>query len=222
LKEVSFALHEGDALGVIGRNGSGKSTLLSVTAGILLPTCGRVKVEGRLAALMGVGVGFSMRLSGIENAYLYGSLLGIRRAEISRRLEEILDFAELGEFKDAPARTYSSGMLSRLGFSVAINLSPDILLIDEVLAVGDIAFQQKCMEKMEALRGRVGIFMLVTHSPAMVKRWCTKALWLDGGRVRAFGPAAEVAENYTQEMGLTAGAAAGLDTAAPQPDVVMT
>src|SRR4026209_1184712 len=185
LTDVSFIVQKGSTYGVIGRNGSGKSTALKLVAGITKPTSGTVRVEGRISALIELGAGFHPEMSGRENVYINGIMLGLTKREVHERFDEIVDFAELREFIDAPVKTYSSGMYMRLGFAVAIHVNPDVLLIDEVLAVGDEGFTHKCLDKFAELRRLGKTILLVTHSLGLVERFCDQALWLDHGRAQA-------------------------------------
>jgi ABC-type polysaccharide/polyol phosphate transport system ATPase subunit len=187
LKDVSFTVAAGRTYGVIGRNGSGKSTLLKIVAGIAKPTSGCVRVNGRISALIELGAGFHPEISGRENVFINGIMLGLSKREIARRFDDIVEFAELKDFIDAPVKTYSSGMYMRLGFAVAIHVDPDVLLVDEVLAVGDEAFTHKCLDKFGELRRRGKTILLVTHSLGLVERFCDEALWLDNGQIRATG-----------------------------------
>src|SRR5258705_459179 len=187
LKGVSFDVSRGKTFGIVGRNGSGKSTMLKLIAGIGKPTSGTIRVDGRVSALIELGAGFHPEISGRENVYINGLMLGLGRREIARRFDEIVRFAEIEEFIDAPVKTYSSGMYMRLGFAVAINVDPDVLLVDEVLAVGDEAFTHKCLDKFAELRRRGRTVLLVTHSLDLVTRFCDEALWLDAGVARAQG-----------------------------------
>jgi lipopolysaccharide transport system ATP-binding protein len=200
LHHVDLAVEESRMLGVIGRNGSGKSTLLKIIGGIYRPDSGSVRVKGRVGALIELGAGFHPEFTGRENIIINGILLGLSRVEVLRRLEEIVRFADLGPFIDERARTYSSGMYVRLGFSVAVHLDPDIILIDEVLAVGDEAFGKKCAERITDFKQRGKTMVLVTHDPLAVERWCDQALWLDQGVVRAIGSPPEVLERYHQAL----------------------
>ena len=196
LRDVSFSVARGECFGIIGRNGSGKSTLLRVIARVLRPTAGRIWVRGRVAPLLELGAGFHGELTGRENVFLNGTLLGHPRAEVARRLDWIVSFAELWDFIDAPLRTYSTGMVARLAFATATAWEPEILLVDEILAVGDEAFRRKCRERMEGfLRGGTTI-VLVSHDMQLVRELCQRALWLDGGRARALGPSAAVTAEY--------------------------
>lgn len=198
LKDVSFTVPEGTVLGIIGPNGAGKSTLLRLIAGIYRPTTGRIVVNGRLSALLNLGLGFHPELTGRENIIIGGLAMGLSRREIMRRLDEIVAFAELEEFIDAPVRTYSSGMYMRLAFSVAVNVDPDILLLDEVLAVGDAHFAEKSRARMEEFKEGGKTILLVTHDLATVESWCHEALWLEGGKVRALGEPKEVVASYLE------------------------
>jgi ABC-type polysaccharide/polyol phosphate transport system ATPase subunit len=196
LKDVSFTVAAGRTCGVIGRNGSGKSTALKLVAGITKPTSGSVKVNGRISALIELGAGFHPEISGRENVFINGIMLGLSRREIARRFDEIVDFAELRDFIEAPVKTYSSGMYMRLGFAVAIHVDPDVLLVDEVLAVGDEGFTHKCLDKFGEFR-RIGkTILLVTHSLALVERFCDEAIWLDEGQVRSQGDPKRVVDAY--------------------------
>jgi ABC-type polysaccharide/polyol phosphate transport system ATPase subunit len=196
LKDVSFRVPKGSAFGVIGRNGSGKSTALKVVAGITKPTTGAVRVDGRVSALIELGAGFHPEISGRENVFINGIMLGLSKREIERRFDDIVDFAELRDFIDAPVKTYSSGMYMRLGFAVAINVNPDVLLVDEVLAVGDEAFTHKCLDKFRDFRRRGKTILLVTHMLSLVERLCDEAVWLDGGEKRADGDSKRVVDAY--------------------------
>jgi ABC-type polysaccharide/polyol phosphate transport system ATPase subunit len=196
LENVSFSVDEGKTFGIIGRNGSGKSTLLKLVAGIAKPTRGTVVVNGRISALIELGAGFHPEISGRENVFINGIMLGLSKREIARRFDEIVSFAELEQFIDAPVKTYSSGMYMRLGFAVAIHVDPDVLLVDEVLAVGDEGFTHKCLDKFADFRRRGKTILLVTHSLGMVERFCDEALWLDGGRVRGAGDPRRVVGAY--------------------------
>ena len=187
LRDVSFTVDAGRTFGIIGRNGSGKSTMLKLIAGIGKPTRGQVRVNGRVSALIELGAGFHPEISGRENVFINGMMLGLSRRTIAERFDEIVAFAELESFIDAPVKTYSSGMYMRLGFAVAINVDPDVLLVDEVLAVGDQAFTNKCLDKFDELRRDGRTIVLVTHSLDMVTRFCEEALWLDHGKVRSQG-----------------------------------
>lgn len=200
LKEINLAVPRGTTMGLIGRNGSGKSTLLKVVSRILHPTQGGVAVNGRVSTLLELGAGFHPDFTGLENIYLNASILGLSRKETSRRLEQIVEFAELGDFIDNPIRNYSSGMYVRLGFAVAVHVEPDILLVDEVLAVGDLAFQEKCLNRIQAMQERGVTIVLVSHSPKQVEDLCNYAVWLDQGQICREGPAAEVAGAYTAFM----------------------
>ena len=186
----------GRTCGVIGRNGSGKSTALKLVAGITKPTSGTVAVEGRISALIELGAGFHPEISGRENVFINGIMLGLSRREIERRFDEIVEFAELREFIDAPVKTYSSGMYMRLGFAVAIHVDPDVLLVDEVLAVGDEGFTHKCLDKFAEFRRTGKTILLVTHSLGLVERFCDEALWLDEGQLRSQGDPKRVVDAY--------------------------
>jgi ABC-type polysaccharide/polyol phosphate transport system ATPase subunit len=200
LKDVSFDVPKGKTLGVIGRNGSGKSTLLKLIAGIGKPTSGSIRVDGRVSALIELGAGFHPEISGRDNVFINGMMLGLTKREIVRRFDEIVAFAELEDFIDAPVKTYSSGMYVRLGFAVAIHVDPDVLLVDEVLAVGDQAFTQKCLDKFAELRRRGRTVLLVTHSLDLVTRFCEQALWLDAGTMRAHGDPKRVIDAYLADI----------------------
>jgi len=196
LKGVSFDVAKGRTYGIIGRNGSGKSTMLKCVAGISRPTRGTVTVNGRISALIELGAGFHPEISGRENVFINGIMLGLSKKEITRRFDEIVRFAELEDFIDAPVKTYSSGMYMRLGFAVAIHVDPDVLLVDEVLAVGDEGFTHKCLDKFGEFRRRGKTILLVTHSLGLVERFCDEALWLEGGKVRATGDPRRVVGAY--------------------------
>jgi len=197
---VSFDIAQGTTFGIVGRNGSGKSTMLKLIAGIGKPTSGTVRVNGRVSALIELGAGFHPEISGRENVYINGLMLGLSRREITNRFDEIVRFAELEDFIDAPVKTYSSGMYMRLGFAVAINVDPDVLLVDEVLAVGDESFTHKCLDKFAEFRRRGRTVLLVTHSLDLVTRFCDEALWLDGGVAKLKGDPKRVIDAYLMDV----------------------
>jgi len=196
LKDVSFTVKHGETVGVIGRNGSGKSTLLQVLCGILRPTAGEVAVNGRVSALLELGAGFHPEFSGRENVYMNGAIMGLSRKEVDFRFQEIADFAEIGSFIEQPVRTYSSGMFVRLAFACAVNIAPDILIVDEALAVGDAHFQQKCKRKIMEFRENGGSMLLVSHDMESVKALCDSAILLDKGAVVESGDPARVVDRY--------------------------
>ena len=200
LDRVDLQANDGEILGIIGRNGAGKSTLLKVISRVLIPTEGRVRIRGRVSPLLELGAGFHPELTGRENIFLNGTLLGHTRRDIEAHLPEIIEFAELGAFIDSPLRTYSSGMIARLGFSVATTWKPEILILDEILAVGDEAFQHKCQIRMEQFKGHGTTTLLVTHDSATVETLCSRAVWLENGQVKAIGPSREVLSMYRQSQ----------------------
>jgi ABC-type polysaccharide/polyol phosphate transport system ATPase subunit len=202
LRDVSLDVCPGDCLGLIGANGAGKSTLFSVLSGIYGPTEGRVEIRGRLQALIALGAGFHPMLSGRENIYINAAILGLTTRETDRVLDRIIEFSELGEFADAPVKTYSSGMLVRLGFSVAAHLDPDVMLIDEVLAVGDAAFQRKCMEFSRRLAASGKTIVLVAHNMLYIQSMCNRVVWLDHGKIVEDGPTHAVVDGYKRFMTL--------------------
>ena len=227
LTDVSFSVPKGSTYGVMGRNGSGKSTALKLVAGITKPTSGTVRVEGRISALIELGAGFHPEISGRENVFINGIMLGLTKREIQERFDEIVDFAELREFIDAPVKTYSSGMYMRLGFAVAINVNPDVLLVDEVLAVGDEGFTHKCLDKFAEFKRSNKTILLVTHSLNLIERFCDEALWLDGGRAMSHGDPKRVVGAYLTKVeegeetllaATTARAVEAADTTAKPPD----
>ncbi|MEJ5293952.1 MAG: ABC transporter ATP-binding protein [Fimbriimonadales bacterium] len=203
LKEVSFTIHQGETVGVIGRNGSGKSTLLGIIARVYRPTSGSITVNGRVAPLLELGAGFHPDLTGLENIYFNGVILGLTRRQVAERLPEIIAFAELEDYIDAPIRTYSSGMLMRLGFAIAAHVDADILLVDEVLAVGDAHFQQKCHRKIREFQEQGRTILFVSHDMEAVRQVAQRALWLDKGVLRADGEVNTVIEAYLQEAAAT-------------------
>ena len=196
LRDVSFEVTEGRSLAVIGRNGAGKSTLLSLVAGLTAPEAGTVEVEGRVMALLELGSGFHPDLTGAENLRINAALSGLSRQETEERFQRIVEFGELGEFIQEPLRTYSQGMILRLAFSVAIHVDADILLLDEVLVVGDLEFQRKSLRRIVELKRQGKILLCVAHTPEMLKELCEEALWLDSGRAILQGPAEEVIDAY--------------------------
>ncbi|HEV3217964.1 MAG TPA: ABC transporter ATP-binding protein [Vicinamibacterales bacterium] len=200
LQGVSFEVAAGKTYGIIGRNGSGKSTALKLVAGITKPTSGTVTVRGRISALIELGAGFHPEISGRENVFINGIMLGLSKREVARRFDEIVAFAELQQFIDAPVKTYSSGMYMRLGFAVAIHVDPDVLLVDEVLAVGDEGFTHKCLDKFGEFKRRGKTILLVTHSLGLVERLCDEALWLDRGNVRSAGDPKRVVGAYLTDV----------------------
>ncbi len=203
IQDVSFTVPAGRTLGVIGRNGSGKSTMLKLVAGITKPTQGTVTVNGRISALIELGAGFHPEISGRENVFINGIMLGLTKREVARRFDEIVEFAELRDFIDAPVKTYSSGMYMRLGFAVAIHVDPDVLLVDEVLAVGDEGFTHKCLDKFAEFKRRGKTILLVTHSLGLVERFCDEALWLDGGRMKGMGDPKRIVGAYITDVEVT-------------------
>ena len=207
LQDVSFDVARGEVVGIIGANGAGKSTLLKILSRITEPTTGRALLRGRVASLLEVGTGFHPELTGRENIYLNGAMLGMKRAEIARKFDEIVAFAEIEKFLDTPVKRYSSGMYVRLAFAVAAHLEPEILVVDEVLAVGDADFQKKCLGQMQGVsrcEGRTVLF--VSHNMVALRNLCMRALWLDRGRIRAEGEAAAVVHEYLSSQGATASA----------------
>jgi len=200
LRDVSFQVAEGEAVGVIGHNGSGKSTLLKCMAGILQPNEGSIDVHRRMSALLELGAGFHPELSGRDNIFLNAAILGMGRKEIAKRFDEIVEFSGLEGFIDSLVKTYSSGMYVRLAFAVAINVDPDLLLIDEILAVGDVTFQQKCMEKFVQFREEGRTLVLVTHDLGSVRNFCDRAIWLENGVIQGEGAPADLVDKYTETM----------------------
>ena len=200
LRDVSFEVNRGETFCVVGENGCGKSTLLQICAGVLEPTSGAISVNGRVAALLELGSGFNPEFSGRDNVYLNGAILGFSNKEMDRRFDEIAAFAEIGEFIHQPVKTYSSGMVVRLAFSVAIHVDPEILLVDEALAVGDVYFRQRCMRKVHELRSRGVTILFVSHSTGDIKALGDRAVWLDHGKVRAIGKADNVVMQYLAAM----------------------
>lgn len=200
LREVSFTIAPGQMVGVIGHNGAGKSTLLRLIGGVGQPDAGRIDVQGRLGALLELGAGFHPELTGRENALINGVISGLTKAEVASRFDSMVDFAELEDFIDSPLRTYSSGMIMRLAFAVAAHIEPDVLLIDEVLSVGDLAFEAKCLQRIEAFKARGCTILLVSHDAQQVEQLCDEVIWLRAGRLVAHGPARDVVESYVKEM----------------------
>lgn len=200
LIDVSLQVDEGEILGVIGRNGAGKSTLLKVISRVLIPTEGRVRLRGRVSPLLELGAGFHPELTGRENIFLNGTLLGHSRREVESRLAEIIEFAELDTFIDSPLRTYSSGMVARLGFSIATTWRPEILILDEILSVGDEAFRNKCKARMAKYRDEGATTLLVTHDSNTIESLCSRAVWLDHGEIKALGSAKEIVNLYRQSQ----------------------
>jgi ABC-type polysaccharide/polyol phosphate transport system ATPase subunit len=200
LRGVSFDVSTGKTFGIVGRNGSGKSTMLKLIAGIGKPTSGDVRVHGRISALIELGAGFHPEISGRDNVFINGMMLGLSKREVANRFDEIVAFADMQEFIDAPVKTYSSGMYMRLGFSVAINVDPEVLLVDEVLAVGDEAFTHKCLDKFAEFKRRGKTVLLVTHMLDLVTRFCDEALWLDHGVTRAQGDPKRVIDAYRLDV----------------------
>ncbi len=200
LKDVSFDVKEGEVFGVIGHNGSGKSTLLKCMAGILQPNSGSVRVHKRMSALLELGAGFHPELSGRDNVYLNAAILGMSRRDIASRFDDIVEFSGLQGFIDSPVKTYSSGMYVRLAFAVAINVDPRLLIIDEILAVGDVTFQQRCLEKFVEFRNEGRTIVLVTHAMNTVKDMCDRAVWLSHGVITGEGDPSELVEAYTEQM----------------------
>lgn len=200
LKDVNFDIQQGDRVGIIGRNGAGKSTLLKVLSRITEPTTGNIAIKGRVASLLEVGTGFHPELSGRENIFLNGAILGMGRKEIKSKFDEIVDFSEIEQFLDTPVKRYSSGMYVRLAFAVAAHLEPEILIVDEVLAVGDSKFQKKCLGKMGEVSSQGRTILFVSHNTTFVRSLCNKGIWLDKGQVRQTGSTAEVINSYLSSM----------------------
>jgi lipopolysaccharide transport system ATP-binding protein len=196
LKDVSFEVHQGEVVGIIGRNGAGKSTLLKILARVTKPTCGFAKIRGRIGSLLEVGTGFHPELTGRENVYLSGAILGMKKVEIQRKFDEMVAFAEVEKFIDTPLKHYSSGMQMRLAFSVAAHLEPEILLVDEVLSVGDLQFQKKCLGKMGDVAKAGRTILFVSHQMNQIRRLCERVLWVDSAQIRQKGPTAEVVSAY--------------------------
>jgi lipopolysaccharide transport system ATP-binding protein len=216
LKNVSFAVDAGEAFGIIGRNGSGKSTLLKLITGILKPGSGTVTVSGRIAALIELGAGFHPEITGRENIVINGIMLGLTRREIDQRFDSIVEFSGIGDFIDQPVKTYSSGMYVRLGFAVAVHVDPDVLLIDEVLSVGDEEFSAKCVAKIQEMKYRGVTLVFVTHQLDQVRNLCDRAMWLDHGEVEAIGDPVRVVDHYLQDVaGAPARALSGAEGAPP-------
>lgn len=201
LKNISFEVKRGESIGIIGHNGAGKSTMLKVIAGVMKPISGKVTVNGRIAPLIELGAGFDPELTGKENIYLNASILGFSKKEIDKKFQRIVDFSELGPFIHSPLKSYSSGMISRLGFSIATEVEPDVLIVDEVLSVGDEHFRKKCDKRIMDFKSSGVTILLVSHNMEDIKRLCNKVLWLDHGIQKMWGDPESVTKEYLKEMG---------------------
>lgn len=200
LNDISIEIERGEVVGIIGKNGSGKSTILKIITGVSSPTSGEIQVNGKVSALLELGAGFNLEYTGIENIFLNGMMMGFNRDEMESKLDEILEFADIGDFVYQPVRSYSSGMFARLAFSVAINVDPDILIVDEALAVGDLKFQIKCMEKFSEFREKGKTILFVSHDINSIKRYCSRAIWLNSGRIEAQGNTDLICDRYTDYL----------------------
>lgn len=200
LEDISFEVKKGESIGIIGKNGSGKSTLLKLLTKIIYPNKGSINMKGRVAGLLELGAGFHPDLSGRDNIYINASIFGLSKKEIDKAFQEIVDFAELQDFIDNPVRTYSSGMYMRLAFAVAINIHADILLIDEILAVGDISFQEKCLNKLKEIKESGVTIVIVSHSLEQIERFCDKSIWIHSGQIAALGKCEVVHKKYKEFM----------------------
>ena len=196
LHDISFDIYKGDILGLIGLNGAGKSTLLKILAGVLKPTSGTVQVKGRIAPLIEVGAGFDPELTARENIFLNGAILGYSRQFLESKFDEILDFAELRDFVDVPVKNFSSGMYARLGFAIATMVEPDILIVDEVLSVGDFRFQEKCEKRIREMIGHGVTIILVSHDSKLIKEMCSQVIWLEHGAIRKMGSTESICDEY--------------------------
>ena len=196
LDRVSFDVRKGEVVGIVGLNGSGKSTVLKIISGILKPTSGSVMVQGSISPLIELGAGFDFELTARENVYLNGSVLGYSKKEMKEKMEEIVNFSELRDFMDTPIKNFSSGMVARLGFAIATNIQPEILIVDEILGVGDFLFQQKCEQRIEKMMGGGTTVIVVSHSIEQIERLCERVIWLDGGKIRMNGQTGEVCQEY--------------------------
>ncbi|MCK5240878.1 ABC transporter ATP-binding protein [bacterium] len=199
LHDISFEVKQGETFGIIGRNGAGKSTTLGLIAGVLKSTIGKVSVKGKISPLLELGAGFNSDLTGRENIFLNGVLMGLTRKEVANKVDDIIEFSELGEFIEQPIRVYSSGMLARLGFSVASSLDPEILLIDEILAVGDITFQHKCVERMMSFKQKKVTMVFVSHSMESMVSLCDRAMWIENHTVKMIGDAKAVVKEFVNQ-----------------------
>lgn len=199
LKNISFSVSRGESLGLIGRNGAGKSTLLRIISGIIEPTSGFVRTQGNMVPLLKLGAGFDTNASGKENIFLNGAMLGFSHKTMLQKYDSIVAFSELEDFMNVPLKNYSSGMLTRLGFAIAVDVNPDILLIDEILSVGDAPFQKKCAEKIESLQKNGVTFIVVSHSMQQINKLCQKAIWLNNGEIKALGNSDEVTKLYLDD-----------------------
>lgn len=200
LQDINLDIMQGESIGIIGKNGSGKSTLLKILTRIIYPNSGEVKISGRVAGLLELGAGFHPDMSGRDNIYINASIFGLSKKEIDKKIDAIIDFAELNDFIDNPVRTYSSGMYVRLAFAVAINIHADILLIDEVLAVGDMAFQAKCLNKLREIKENGVTIVIVSHSLEQIEEFCDKSIWIKNGKIEMIGNCQEVHEKYKKEL----------------------
>ncbi|MBE6048854.1 MAG: ABC transporter ATP-binding protein [Clostridium sp.] len=200
LNGLTFEVEKGDAIGILGKNGSGKSTLLKLITGVLTPTSGELVINGKIAAILELGAGFNMEYTGIENIYLNGTMMGYTKEEMDTRINGIIEFADIGDFINQPVKVYSSGMFARLAFAVAINVDPDILIVDEALAVGDTRFQMKCIDKMKSLKENGTTILFVSHATEQIKRFCNKAIWIKDGVIRAQGESGEIGDLYEDFM----------------------
>jgi len=201
--DISFSIEKGEILGILGRNGAGKSTLLKMITGVAFQTFGKINVQGRISSLLELGAGFNMELTGIDNIFFQGALLGISKEEMETRVQAILDFADIGDYIYQPVKNYSSGMFARLAFATAIHVDPDVLIVDEVLAVGDIAFQFKCIEKMKEFAAQGVTIIFVTHNMMSLYRFCTRAIWIDKGRIVMDGAVEDVVPRYEDNLRMT-------------------
>lgn len=200
LNDISFEVKQGDAIGILGKNGSGKSTLLKIITGVLTQTSGTIDIKGRISSILELGTGFNVEYSGIQNIYLNGTIMGYSEKEMKQKANKIIEFADIGDFIEQPVKIYSSGMFARLAFAVAINVDPDILIIDEVLAVGDIKFQMKCIGKLKELKDEGTTILFVSHATEQVKRFCNRAIWLKDGKIETAGEASKVVDMYEDFM----------------------
>lgn len=205
LSDVNFEIRGGEVVGLIGSNGAGKSTLLKIVAGVLKPTKGKMEAHGNICPMIELGAGFDMELTARENIYLNGAVMGYSKAFLESKFDEIVEFSELQDFLEVPVRNFSSGMIARLAFSIATVVDPEILIVDEILAVGDLAFQTKSEEKMLSMITGGTTVLYVSHSIASVVKLCDRVIWLDHGQIREIGPAEEICRHYTESLGLTEG-----------------